>query len=46
MVTTAYKYAKKVYNGELTRQEGKTAVGRATGMNEGSAQAYISDFLT
>lgn len=45
MVAAVYSYAKKVYHGKLTRQEGKVAVARATGMNEGSAQDYITDFL-
>ncbi|MBS4193212.1 hypothetical protein KHA94_24270 [Bacillus sp. FJAT-49705] len=45
MVASAYKYAKKVYFGEMTRQASKIAVSKASGMNEGSAQDYITDFL-
>lgn len=45
MVATAYEYAKRVYSGAMTRQEGKAAIARASGMNEGSAQDYITDFL-
>lgn len=44
MVAVVYNYAKKVYHGKLTRQEGKVAAARATGMNEGSVQDYINDF--
>lgn len=45
MIAIAYQYAKKVYFGELTLQEGKVAIARVSGMNEGSAQDYITDFL-
>lgn len=45
MVEFAYIYAKRVYSGELTRNEGKTEVSKITGMNEGSAQDIIGDFL-
>lgn len=45
MIAIAYQFAKKVYYGELTRQEGKVAIARESGMNEGSAQDYITDFL-
>lgn len=45
MVAIAYKYAKKVYFGEMTRTEGKVNISRSSGMNEGSAQDYITDFL-
>ncbi|GHI01357.1 hypothetical protein [Neobacillus kokaensis] len=45
MVKIAYEYAKKVYSGNLTRQEGKLAISKKTGMNPGSAQDYITCFL-
>lgn len=45
MIETAYIYAKKVYMGELSRIEGKVEVSETTGMNVGSAQDYITDFL-
>lgn len=41
----AYKVAKKVYAGQLTRNEGKIEIAKTTGMNEGSAQAFITIFL-
>lgn len=41
----AYDIAKKVYSGKLTRNDGKIEINRATGMTEGSAQAYITIFL-
>lgn len=41
----AYEIAKKVYSEELTRKEGKIEINRTTGMNEGSAQAFITIFL-
>ena len=41
----AYEIAKKVYSGDLTRNEGKTEINRRTGMSEGSAQALITIFL-
>ena len=41
----AYKIAKKVYSGQLTRNEGKININRDTGMNVGSAQAFITIFL-
>ncbi len=41
----AYEIAKKVYSGQMTRNEGKIEINRVTGMNEGSAQAFISIFL-
>jgi 5-methylcytosine-specific restriction protein A len=41
----AYEIAKKVYSGQLTRNEGKIEINKATGMNEGSAQAFITIFL-
>lgn len=45
MVQIAYDYAKKVYSGELTRVEGKTEIAKVSGMNPGSAQDCITDFL-
>ena len=41
----AYEIAKKVYLGHITRTEGKVEINRVTGMNEGSAQAFITIFL-
>ena len=41
----AYEIAKKVYSGQITRTEGKIEINRVTGMNEGSAQAFITIFL-
>lgn len=41
----AYKIAKKVLSGQLTRNEGKSEINRVTGMNEGSAQDFITIFL-
>lgn len=41
----AYEIAKKVYSGQITRNEGKIEINRVTGMNEGSAQAFITIFL-
>ncbi|NOU99519.1 hypothetical protein [Paenibacillus planticolens] len=41
----AYEIAKKVYLGKMTRGEGKVEINRVTGMNEGSAQAFITIFL-
>ena len=41
----AYEIAKKVYTGHITRSEGKVEINRVTGMNEGSAQAFITIFL-
>ena len=45
MSTDAYEVAKKVYSGTLTRSEGQVEIHRVTGMNEGSAQAFITIFL-
>ncbi|WP_449536294.1 hypothetical protein [Ferdinandcohnia sp. Marseille-Q9671] len=45
MIEIAYNFAKKVYFGELTRTEGKQKISTFTGMNAGSAQDYITDFL-
>jgi len=41
----AYEIAKKVYLGKMTRNEGKIEINSVTGMNEGSAQAFITIFL-
>jgi len=41
----AYEVAKKVYSGQLTRTQGRIEINKATGMNEGSAQAFITIFL-
>ncbi|MGI6235786.1 MAG: hypothetical protein ACOYI6_11145 [Christensenellales bacterium] len=41
----AYEVARKVYLGQLTRNQGKIEINKATGMNEGSAQAFITIFL-
>lgn len=41
----AYEIAKKVYSGKLTRNEGKVKINQVTGMNLGSAQAFITIFL-
>ena len=41
----AYEVAKKVYIGQMSRSEGKIEINRATGMVEGSAQAFITIFL-
>ena len=45
MSKDAYEVAKKVYLGQLTRKEGKIEINKTTGMNEGSAQAFITIFL-
>ncbi|WP_316570233.1 hypothetical protein [Neobacillus sp. YIM B06451] len=45
MAHVAYTYAKKVYHGVLSRTDGKLEIARLTGMNPGSAQDYITDFL-
>lgn len=45
MSREAYPIAKKVYSGQLTRNDGKSEINRVSGMNEGSAQAYITIFL-
>lgn len=45
MSKAAYPVAKKVYLKQLTRNEGKFEINRVSGMNEGSAQAYITIFL-
>lgn len=41
----AYEIAKKVYVGQITKTEGKVEINRVTGMNEGSAQAFITIYL-
>lgn len=45
MIETAYEIAKKVYFGNTTRTEGKVKINQLSGMGEGSAQDYITDFL-
>jgi 5-methylcytosine-specific restriction enzyme A len=45
MSKDAYEMAKQVYFGQLTRLEGKIEINKVTGMNEGSAQAFITIFL-
>ncbi|KOY16788.1 hypothetical protein [Paenibacillus xylanivorans] len=45
MSEVAYEIAKKVYSGKHTRTEGKIEINKITGMNEGSAQAFITIFL-
>lgn len=45
MSEAAYEIAKKVYLGHITRTEGKIEINKITGMNEGSAQAFITIFL-
>ncbi|ALP38221.1 hypothetical protein ASL14_20635 [Paenibacillus sp. IHB B 3084] len=45
MSELAYEIAKKVYSGRITRTEGKKEINKMTGMNEGSAQAFITIFL-
>jgi 5-methylcytosine-specific restriction protein A len=45
MSTEAYAIAKKVYFGQLTRNQGKIEINKVTGMNEGSAHAFITIFL-
>lgn len=45
MSQKAYPVAKKVYTGQLTRNDGKSEINRISGMNKGSAQAYITIFL-
>lgn len=45
MTKEAYGVAKKVYSRQLTRNEGKIEINRLSGMNEGSAQAFITIFL-
>lgn len=45
MIHKAYLYAKKVYNNEITRGEAKVEISRVTGMNNGSANDYITVLL-
>ncbi|MGC5770769.1 hypothetical protein J4O75_00280 [Paenibacillus pabuli] len=45
MSEAAYEVAKKVYSEQITRTEGKIEINKITGMNEGSAQAFITIFL-
>lgn len=45
MSNGAYELAKIVYAEQLTRNEGKERIAKETGMNEGSAQAFITIFL-
>lgn len=45
MSKAAYEISKKVYFGHITRTEGKIEINQTTGMNEGSAQAFITIFL-
>ena len=45
MSERAFPIAKKVFAGQLTRNDGKIEIHRISGMNEGSAQAYITIFL-
>lgn len=45
MIKGAQEVAKKVYSGQLTRKEGNIEINKSTGMNEGSAQAFITIFL-
>lgn len=46
MSKAAYEIAKKVYSDELSRNEGKVEIAKKTGMNEGSAMAFITIFLS
>lgn len=45
MSRDAYEVARKVYLIQFTQKEGKVEINNATGMNEGSAQAFITIFL-
>lgn len=45
MSIEAYKTAQKIYEGLLTKTEGKKEIHLLTGMNEGSAHDYITIFL-
>lgn len=45
MSKKAYEIAKQVYSGRLTRTDGKVKIARESGMNEGSAQDFITIFL-
>lgn len=41
MIKSSYKIGKQVYEGSMTRQEGKEKIAAASGMNPGSASDYI-----
>lgn len=45
MTEEAYEIAKMVYEGKLSRTEGKNKISDETGMNIGSAGDYITNFL-
>jgi len=45
MTVAAYEIAKKVYEGQLGRTEGRDEIVRLTSMASGSASDYISDLL-
>lgn len=45
MSREAYKIASKVYSKQIMRTEGKFEINRITGMNEGSASAFITIYL-
>lgn len=45
MSKNACEVAKKVYSGQLTRKEGKIEINKVTGMNEGSALAFITYYI-
>ena len=45
MTAAAYEIAKKVYEGQLGRTEGRDEIVRQTGIVSGSASDYISDLL-
>lgn len=45
MTEEAYEIAKMVYEGNLSRTEGKNKISDETGMNIGSAGDYITNFL-
>ena len=45
MSKEAYRIAKKVYARQLTATEGKLEINRVSGMNVGSAHAFITIFL-
>lgn len=45
MVEQAYYFGKKVYSGEITRNQAKYEINAVCGMDVGSAQDYITVFL-
>ena len=45
MSEIAYRIGKKVYARQLTRNEGKIEINRLSGMNEASANAFLTIFL-